>query len=86
MSAGAAPIDDETKLFLYALNQQALHGECKEPKPWAWSVVDAAKWNSWKQLKDMAKVEAMRLYVKLLEETVQVTSMCFTVVMKGDYL
>ena len=72
MHAGAAPIDDETKLILYALNQQALHGECQEPKPWAWSVVDAAKWNSWKQLKDMANVEAMRLYVKVLEDSVQV--------------
>lgn len=59
-------------MILYALSQQAVHGECNEPKPWAWSVVDAAKWNSWKQLKDMPKVEAMRLYVKVLEDSVQV--------------
>ena len=70
--AGAAPFDDETKLILYALNQQAVHGECKEPKPWAWSAVESAKWNSWMQLKDMPKVEAMRLFVKVLEESVQV--------------
>lgn len=70
--AGAAPFDDETKLILYALNQQAVHGECKEPKPWVWSAVESAKWNSWMQLKDMPKVEAMRLFVKVLEESVQV--------------
>ena len=59
--------------MLYALHQQAVVGPCKEPKPWSWNIVESAKWNSWSQLKDMSSVEAMRLYVKLLEEEVQVS-------------
>ena len=61
--------------MLYALHQQAVVGPCKEPKPWGWNVVESAKWNSWSQLKDMSPVEAMRLYVKVLEEEVQVSLM-----------
>ena len=45
-------------------------GPCTEPKPWGWSVVNNAKWQSWKQLGDMAGMEAMRLYVRTLEEEV----------------
>ena len=48
----------------------SLQGACNEPKPWGWSVVNNAKWQSWKQLGDMAQVEAMRLYVRTLEEEV----------------
>lgn len=58
---------DENRLALFALEQQALVGSCKEPKPWGWNVVESAKWQAWSQLQDMAPVEAMRLYVRLLE-------------------
>lgn len=30
-----------------------VQGPCNEPKPWGWSVVNNAKWQSWKQLGDM---------------------------------
>jgi len=69
--AGAQAIPDETRLVLYALHQQATVGPCTEGKPWAWNVVESAKWQSWVQLGDMSSVEAMRLYVKLLDEEVQ---------------
>ncbi|KAL0045620.1 hypothetical protein WJX82_011651 [Trebouxia sp. C0006] len=59
---------DENRLALFALEQQALVGSCKEPKPWGWNVVESAKWQAWSQLQDMAPVEAMRLYVRLLED------------------
>lgn len=59
---------DENRLALYALEQQALIGSCTEPKPWGWNVVESAKWQAWSQLQDMAPVEAMRLYVRLLED------------------
>jgi len=72
MLAGAAAIDDETRLVLYALAQQAEHGPCKEAKPWSWNMVESAKWNAWSQLGNMAPVEAMRLYVKVIEESIQV--------------
>ncbi|KAI7839120.1 hypothetical protein COHA_007124 [Chlorella ohadii] len=61
-------LSEESKLLLYSLHQQATVGPCNEPKPWGWSVVNNAKWQSWKQLGDMAAVEAMRLYVRTLEE------------------
>mmetsp|Transcript_3402 Transcript_3402/g.8632 ORF Transcript_3402/g.8632 Transcript_3402/m.8632 type:complete len:629 (+) Transcript_3402:121-2007(+) len=65
---GAKAISDETRLLLYALNQQATAGPCKEAKPWGWNVVETAKWQTWSQLGSMSSVEAMRLYVRELEE------------------
>eukprot|EP00192_Tetraselmis_astigmatica_P008654 CAMPEP_0117679946 /NCGR_PEP_ID=MMETSP0804-20121206/18077_1 /TAXON_ID=1074897 /ORGANISM="Tetraselmis astigmatica, Strain CCMP880" /LENGTH=631 /DNA_ID=CAMNT_0005489385 /DNA_START=286 /DNA_END=2178 /DNA_ORIENTATION=- len=65
---GAKPISDDTRLLLYALNQQASVGPCKETKPWGWNVVETAKWQTWSQLGMMSSVEAMRLYVRELEE------------------
>lgn len=87
--------------MLWALCQQALEGQCNQPKPWSWNVVDAAKWQSWNQvgalppaddprdpararrqplansppnpalatqLGNMDAAEAMRLYVRTVEE------------------
>lgn len=31
-------------------------------------MIESAKWQAWSQLQDMAPVEAMRLYVRLLED------------------
>jgi hypothetical protein len=31
-------------------------------------VVETAKWQSWRQLEDMSHLDAMRLYVKTLDE------------------
>lgn len=65
---GAKILPDETKLILYALNQQASEGPCTQPKPWGWNIVENAKWQSWKQLGDLSSIEAMRLYVRALED------------------
>ena len=46
----------------------SLQGPCNEPRPWGWNVVSNAKWQSWKQLGDLSSLEAMRLYVRTLEE------------------
>ncbi|CAI5495736.1 unnamed protein product, partial [Closterium sp. Naga37s-1] len=46
----------------------AVHGPCNKPKPWAWNIVELAKWQSWTELGKMAPVEAMRLFVRALEE------------------
>ncbi|KAI8475739.1 MAG: hypothetical protein J3K34DRAFT_480381 [Monoraphidium minutum] len=61
-------LGDEPRLLLYALSQQAAAGPNTTPQPWGWNVVDSAKWQSWKQLGNMARMEAMRLYVKTLDE------------------
>lgn len=68
LSAGSKAIPDELRLVLYALHQQATVGPCTEAKPWGWNVVESAKWESWNQLGNMSSVEAMRLYVKMVED------------------
>lgn len=60
--------NNETRLLFYALHKQATAGQCKEAKPWSWNVVESAKWQSWSQLGDMSSMDAMRLYVKTLDE------------------
>ena len=61
-------LSDETKLILYGLSQQVLVGPCTEKKPWGWNAVEQAKWQAWSHLEKMDKMEAMRLFVKTLEE------------------
>ncbi|KAF7805103.1 acyl-CoA-binding domain-containing protein 4 [Senna tora] len=57
-----------TALLLYSLYQQACIGPCNIPEPSTWKIVDHSKWASWKQLGNISSTEAMRLFVKILEE------------------
>lgn len=59
---------NDVALLLYALYQQATVGPCNLPKPRGWSPVEQSKWTSWNGLGNMASIEAMRLFVKILEE------------------
>ncbi|XP_039059267.1 acyl-CoA-binding domain-containing protein 4-like isoform X2 [Hibiscus syriacus] len=59
---------NEVALILYALYQQSTIGPCNAPKPSSWNPVEQRKWTSWQQLGNMATTEAMRLFVKILEE------------------
>ncbi|XVF41893.1 hypothetical protein PTKIN_Ptkin01aG0316900 [Pterospermum kingtungense] len=59
---------NDVALILYALYQQATIGPCNVPKPSSWSPVEQGKWKSWQQLGNMVSTEAMRLFVKILEE------------------
>ncbi|KAL6746870.1 hypothetical protein V8C86DRAFT_1437567 [Haematococcus lacustris] len=68
LPAGSKPLSQEAQLVLYALGQQASAGPCRESKPWGWNVVESAKHQAWRQLGDMSAVEAMRLYVRTVEE------------------
>ena len=47
------------RLLLYALERQARHGPCTEPRPSMWDAVAKAKWNAWCELGDRSKMEAM---------------------------
>ncbi|XP_010485986.1 PREDICTED: acyl-CoA-binding domain-containing protein 4 isoform X2 [Camelina sativa] len=58
----------DTALLFYALYQQATVGPCNTPKPSAWRPVEQSKWRSWQELGTMPSTEAMRLFVKILEE------------------
>lgn len=64
----ASKFSNDTALLLYALYQQATVGPCNVPKPRSWSPVEQSKWTSWSGLENMAPTEAMRLFVKILEE------------------
>ncbi|WOL12187.1 acyl-CoA-binding domain-containing protein 4-like [Canna indica] len=59
---------NDVALLLYGLYQQATVGPCNVPKPRAWNPVEHSKWTSWHGLGNMATTEAMRLFVKILEE------------------
>ncbi|KAK4739265.1 hypothetical protein R3W88_002962 [Solanum pinnatisectum] len=64
----SSKFSNDAALLLYALYQQATVGPCKIPKPRSWSPVEQSKWTSWNGLGNMASTEAMRLFVKILEE------------------
>ncbi|KAL8028892.1 hypothetical protein ABFX02_14G191900 [Erythranthe guttata] len=64
----ASKFSNDTALILYALHQQATIGRCNIPKPRGWSPIEQSKWTSWNELGTMASTEAMRLFVKILEE------------------
>ncbi|XP_073277803.1 acyl-CoA-binding domain-containing protein 4-like [Primulina huaijiensis] len=70
-SAGEGVISkfsNDAALLLYALHQQATVGPCNIPKPRGWSPIEQSKWTSWNGLGNMVSTEAMRLFVKILEE------------------
>ncbi|KAK8520218.1 hypothetical protein V6N12_004176 [Hibiscus sabdariffa] len=64
----ASRFSNDAALILYALYQQATVGPCNAPKPSLWNPVELGKWRSWQQLGNMVSTEAMRLFVKILEE------------------
>ncbi|XP_022965617.1 acyl-CoA-binding domain-containing protein 4-like isoform X2 [Cucurbita maxima] len=59
---------DEAALLLYGLYQQATVGCCNVPEPSSWHAIEKSKWKSWNGLGNMVPAEAMRLFVKILEE------------------
>lgn len=67
--AAEKTFNDETRLLLYALGAQVTRGPVSAAdKPWAWNVVESAMWEARSQLGSMPAMEAMRLYVRTLDE------------------
>ncbi|EFJ47063.1 hypothetical protein VOLCADRAFT_121032 [Volvox carteri f. nagariensis] len=66
--AGAKTLSQENQLLLYALNQQATVGPNTTARPWGWNVVESTKWQGWKELGNMTTMEAMRLFVRTLDD------------------
>ncbi|XP_065852766.1 acyl-CoA-binding domain-containing protein 4-like [Euphorbia lathyris] len=64
----SSKFQNDAALLLYGLYQQATIGPCNTPKPSTWNAVEQSKWKSWQGLGNMASTEAMRLFVKILEE------------------
>lgn len=67
-SPPSGKFQNDVALLLYGLYQQATVGQCNVAKPRAWNPVEHSKWTSWNGLGNMASTEAMRLFVKILEE------------------
>ena len=59
---------DETRLLLYALKSQAIHGPTEIKSKWHMTREERGKYETWANLGKMSNFEAMRLYVKVLEE------------------
>ncbi|KAG6434149.1 hypothetical protein SASPL_105771 [Salvia splendens] len=54
--------------LIFVVAYAILSGPCINPKPRAWNPIEHSKWTSWNGLGNMASTEAMRLFVKILEE------------------
>ena len=59
---------DEILLKLYGLYKQATLGDCNIAKPWFWDPKAAAKWEAWNANLGKTKVDAEKLYIKLVEK------------------
>ena len=62
-----ASFGDETRLILYALQSQAERGPCEPRSKWGMAAEDRAA-PTWANLGKMEPFEAMRLFVKLLDD------------------
>ncbi|EFJ14275.1 hypothetical protein SELMODRAFT_20979, partial [Selaginella moellendorffii] len=58
----------EMALLLYGLYMQATVGPCTAAKPRMWNTQEHFKWKSWSEFKELPSIEAMRLFVRTLEE------------------
>ncbi|WOH10161.1 hypothetical protein DCAR_0729624 [Daucus carota subsp. sativus] len=63
-------VESKVKIKLYALHKVVIEGICMKPQPMALKVYSRAKWNAWKQLENMSRVEAMEKYITLLSRTI----------------
>lgn len=59
---------DKDKLELYGLFKQIYNGDNKTSKPWNWDLKALYKWNAWNNNKGMAKIEAMRNYINIVNK------------------
>jgi len=48
---------------IYSYYKQAKFGQCNQPRPGFWDVINKAKWDAWSSLKDMPQQDAMVNYV-----------------------
>ena len=60
--------DNDTLLKIYSLYKQATVGDVTGEAPSAFDFVGRAKYDAWKAVKGMSKDDAMRAYVKVIEQ------------------
>lgn len=59
--------NNEIMLALYGLNKQATIGDINIDPPKMFDFMAAAKYNAWKSKAGMAKEDAMKQYIELVE-------------------
>jgi acyl-CoA-binding protein len=67
---GSFQPSNELLLKFYAYFKQATIGPCNIPRPSIFKVVERAKWDSWNSVKNLAKEEAMNLYVNEIKNVI----------------
>lgn len=60
---------DAEKLKFYALYKQATVGKCNASQPWAFNMIERAKWDAWNALGNMSKQSAMLKYCEHYAKT-----------------
>jgi acyl-CoA-binding protein len=62
-------LSDSDRLLLYALEHQAQHGPCREPRPSFFADGKVkAKHNAWRELGERSQAEAMYMFVTAIDE------------------
>lgn len=64
----AHQLDSPQLLELYAHYKQATTGECTTPRPRWHEMAGKQKWDAWKNLNNMSKDDAMKVYIRLVSE------------------
>ena len=60
--------DNDTLLKLYGYYKQSTVGNCNIEEPSYFSFKEKAKWTAWNNCKSLKKQQAMKLYIKLVNE------------------
>jgi diazepam-binding inhibitor (GABA receptor modulating acyl-CoA-binding protein) len=63
--------DNETLLELYALYKQAVEGDVTGERPGGFDFKAIAKYDAWASKKSMAREDAMRAYIALVQRLSQ---------------
>jgi len=63
----ADSIDDAKKLEIYALYKQGLIGDVNTERPGMLDFKGKAKWDAWSGKKGVAKEDAQKQYIELIE-------------------
>ena len=69
----AKDLDNDTLLSLYGYYKQATHGNCNITEPYRIYYREHAKYEAWNNNKDMTKEDAMKYYVRLVNNILNKT-------------
>ena len=56
---------------MYSWSAQAMYGDNYTPAPWSINLVASMKWNAWKKIRGMDRIEAAIKFILLAEEILE---------------